>query len=76
MAKAKELPSGNWRAQASITVNGIKYRESFTRETERQANLAALQWQEEIKPLNKSVANLTLEEASDRYIKSRKNCYS
>ena len=30
MATAKKLPSGNWRVQASVTVDGKTIKKSFT----------------------------------------------
>jgi hypothetical protein len=41
MAKAHKLPSGRWRVQPSITVNGETKRESFTAETKLEAEYLA-----------------------------------
>ena len=43
--KAKKLPSGSWRCQASV--NGE--RRSFTAPTKKEAEFLALEWQNGIK---------------------------
>lgn len=75
MAKAKQLPSGAYRVQASITVDGQKIVRSFTAETARKAEALALQWQELTKEENKP-ENITLRQAFDRYIESKENVLS
>ncbi len=65
MAKAKKLPSGNWRVQAYS--NGIY--KSFTAHTKREAELKAIEWQE-----GNSIAvesNMSLSDAYESYIKSK-----
>ena len=42
MAKAKKLPSGNWRCRA-YDKETRKYK-SFTAETKKEAELMALEW--------------------------------
>lgn len=75
MAKAKKLPSGNWRVQASITVDGILYRQSFTDENKGIAELQAKKWQVEIRE-KQDVNKLTLKQAYERYIVAKKNTLS
>lgn len=75
MAKAKQLPSGNWRVQAKITVNGKVIVRSFTAETARKAEALALQWQELTRKENK-IDNITLREAYKRYIASKEKVLS
>lgn len=75
MAKAKKLPSGNWRVQASITVDGVSYRQSFTADTKGMAELQAKKWQVEIRE-KQSVCNITLKQAFDRYIAAKENTLS
>jgi len=75
MAKAKKLPSGSWRVQASITIDGVTYRESFTSKSKGQAELQAKQWQVEIRE-KRDTDKITLREACDRYIDSKLNTLS
>lgn len=65
MAKAKKLPSGMWRVQASV--NGE--RRSFTDYTAKGAELMALEWQTGKK--NHNAKGMTVGEAAERYIKNR-----
>ncbi len=74
-AKAKQLPSGNWRIQTSVTINGVLYRESFTAPTARQARADALNWQLKTKERNKP-SNITLYNAVDNYIEMNRNVFS
>jgi len=66
--RAKKLPSGNYRAIASKTVNGERIRKSFTASTKNEAELLAVAWvargkeQEELP---------TVGEILDRYIEHR-----
>lgn len=78
MAKAKQLPSGAWRAQvyAGKDANGKRQYKSFTESTERKANLAALEWQEKYRDVASDSANLTVEEAIDAYIALKSNLLS
>lgn len=75
MPKAKKLPSGNWRVQASVTVNGTLYKKSFTAPTARQAQADALAWQTESKD-KRSPTNATLYEAVNSYIDINRNVFS
>lgn len=76
MAKAKKLPSGNWRVQASVTVDGKTVRKSFTAADKKQAEMSALEWQNKIFRYNNEPTQLTLGEAIKRYIESRRNVLS
>lgn len=75
MAKAKKLPSGNWRVQASITVDGVSYRQSFTADTRGMAELQAKKWQVEIRE-KQCANNITLKQAFERYISAKENTLS
>lgn len=66
MAKAKKLPSGMWRCQASVDGE----RRSFTSWTKREAELMALEWQTGIKE-KRNPANITVEDAILAYIESK-----
>ncbi len=74
MAKAKKLPSGNWRVQASKTVDGKSIRKSFTHSNKRQAELMAADWL--IKCEASTPENITLSEAFKRYIESKESILS
>ena len=74
MAKAKKLSSGAWRVQvyAGKGPNGKAKYISITRETEKEADFAALEYQLSRKKHNRnSVENKTLREAIDIYIENR-----
>lgn len=75
MAKAKKLPSGSWRVQACLTVNGKKIRKSFTDLNRHKAELAAAAW---VATQNKEndIENITLRQAFERYISSKENILS
>lgn len=68
MAKAKKLPSGNWRVQVYIKKTG-KYK-SFTATTKKEAEYKAAEY---LLHENRedSYENITLREAFQRYIKSK-----
>ncbi len=68
MAKAKKLPSGNWRVQVYDKHSG-KYR-SFTAPTKKEAEYKAAEYSLHARQEN-SYENLTLREAFQRYIKSK-----
>ncbi len=76
MAKAKQLPSGSWRVQASATVEGKTIRRSFTDSDKKKAELLALEWQNKIFKYYDNSENLTLKEAIEKYIDSRRNILS
>ena len=66
MPKAKKLPSGMWRCQASIDGE----RRSFTAWTKREAEFMALEWQEGRREKRRP-ENLTVNELLTQYIESR-----
>ena len=74
MPKAKKLPSGNWRAQACRTVNGVKLRKSFTASDRRSAELEAAKWLTGIE--EERVAPITLQKAFESYISAKENVLS
>ena len=75
MANAKKLPSGNWRALASKTVNGKLVRKSFTAPTKKEAEFAATDWQLKMEEEN-SVEHITLYQAYEKYIKMKNSVLS
>lgn len=75
MAKAKKLPSGNYRVQVSKTIDGRLVRKSFTAPDRRKAELAAAEWVANQTELA-AVENITLRQAYDRYISSKENVLS
>lgn len=75
MAKAKKLPSGNWRVRASITVDGNIITKSFTASDPKKAELAAKQWQV-TQECDANTEDLTLTKAYERYITAKKNVLS
>lgn len=76
MAKAKKLPSGNWRVQASAQVNGKSKIKSFTAKTAKEAERLADEWQNHIKMVNDDSTSLTVEEAIKEYIRIKSNVLS
>lgn len=76
MAKAKKLPSGNWRVQANITIDGTIVRKSFTNPDKKKAELAALEWQNKLYKYTNEPTQLTLGEAIQKYIDNRRNILS
>lgn len=73
MAKAKKLPSGNWRCRATITdSDGNKVTMSFTAETAKKAEALAKMWQAGMieKKRERETGGVTLGEAIDRYIET------
>ena len=77
MAKAKKLPSGNWRVlvYAGMDADGKRKYESFTSATKKEAEYQAAEFsynrKQKIVP-----ENMTLSEAIDKYIESKKNILS
>lgn len=76
MAKAKQLPSGNWRVQASFTKDGKTVVKSFTHSNKKQAELAAATWQAQQYNFYDDPGSTTLGEAITKYIDSRRNIVS
>ena len=75
MAKAKRLPSGNWRIQVSTGEKNEKGKyiyQSITAPTAKEAELAALEYQVKHKEFARNPSNMTLSEAMERYIESKK----
>ena len=71
MAKAKKLPSGNWRVQVFAGVeDGKKKYKSFTAPSRKEAEFQAAQWAMERK--ERQSGNITVKEAIDRYIEAKK----
>ena len=73
MAKAKKLPSGNYRCLACKTIDGKKINKSFTAATKKEAELLAIEWQNENSITDNSI---TLSKAVDNYIALRRNTVS
>lgn len=81
MAKAKKLPSGNWRVLLYIgnDENGKRKYESITAPTEAEANLLASRRKYEIERgviKNEKPEDMTVYEAIERYIDERKESLS
>ena len=68
MAKATKLPSGNWRVQASVKVNGETFKRSFTDTTAKKAEKKAEDWQESLKMIGSDYSRMTVKEAIEFYI--------
>ncbi len=71
MAKAKKLPSGNWRCKANYTDEyGIRKSKSFTADTKKEAEYAAaaflMEQEHKAKPENKTLRQLAEEFLADR----------
>lgn len=75
MANAKKLPSGNWRVQATKSINGNLVKKSFTSANKKEAEFMASQWQMQTTEEN-SVENITLEQAYNKYIKMKDSVLS
>lgn len=75
MAKARKLPSGSWRVQASVVVDGKLIRKSFTDIDKKKAEAAAAQWKANADG-ESAIENITLRQAYDRYISSKENILS
>lgn len=73
MASAKQLPSGSWRVQvySGKGPDGKKQYLSFTRPTKKEAEYDALQYQLHYKEISRDASAMTLDEAMERYIKSK-----
>lgn len=71
MARAKKLPSGNWRVQAMHTdENGITHRASFTEETAAKAEAKAALWQAGMFERDENIKHVPLGDAIDEYIET------
>lgn len=67
MATARQLPSGNWNVQAYKTVDGQKYKRSFTAETKAEAEFLAERWQQSVAEGSRP-GNRTLRQLCEDYI--------
>lgn len=78
MAKAKKLPSGNYRARAFLGVDehGKKAYKSFTAPTKKEAEFLAAECAAKRKRSAASLADRTLSEAYARYIEVKANTLS
>lgn len=76
MAKAKKLPSGNWRVNLYVgkTKDGKRQYKSFTADTKKEAEFMAAQYNQNHIDVNRS--ELPLRDAVERYIKSKENVLS
>lgn len=76
MAKAKKLPSGNWRARvySHTTPDGKKHYESFTASTKQEAEMMASKFANDND--HKRADDLTVEEAVHNYIESNRSTLS
>ncbi len=76
MATARKLPSGSWRVQifAGLSPEGKRIYKSFTAETKKEAEFLAARFAQTQKDINRS--ELTLHEATERYIESKTNVLS
>lgn len=76
MANAKKLPSGSWRVQVytGTDVNGKRIYKSFTAATKRDAEYLAAQYNQTQIDINRT--DMSLYEATERYIKSKENVLS
>ena len=68
---AVRLPSGNWRTQASKTIDGKQVRKSFTAETRAEADYLAAQWKKSVKEESKP-ENKTLRQVCEMYIELKR----
>ena len=76
MAKAKKLPSGNWRARVSYTdADGKRHFESFTASSRKEAEYMAAEFELD-NTRRADVTNLTLGEAADKYIEQKEHTLS
>lgn len=75
MSKAKKLPSGSWRVQASKTIDGRQVRKSFTASDKRKDELQAAEWLDGVEQYA-DTENITLHQAYERYIASKENVLS
>lgn len=76
MAKAKKLPSGNWRARVYVgTINGKRTYKSFTHAEKDMAEFLAQEYKTK-KKRDSSTGNISIDEAVTRYIKAKYNVLS
>lgn len=76
MAKAKQLPSGSWRVQLYIGMqDGKRVYRSFTGPSKRQVEAEAAAYAA-TEPLSTSRDGMTLKQAMDEYIETKRNVLS
>lgn len=69
MAKARKLPSGNYRCRVSFTDEfGVRHAESFTEESAKLAEAKAAMWKAGMLERDKNIRHVPLGEAIDQYI--------
>lgn len=73
MIRAEKLPSGNWRARASKTINGKRVFKSFTSRYKKDAESKATLWQASE---NRQIKEITLKQAYYNYIDAKSNILS
>ena len=79
MAKAKKLPSGNWRVNLydyTDPATGKRIYKSFTATTKKEAEYMAAEYKLDGKQRTASAGDMTLKEAYTRYIDSKTNVLS
>ena len=78
MAKAKKLPSGNWRVRAYIgtDASGKKLYKSFTAETKKEAEYMATEYMMHQNIKNNTGLNMTVGDAIEKYIDIKSNILS
>lgn len=71
MAKAKKLPSGNWRCRASFTdEDGVQHSASFTADTAKLAEAQAAMWRAGMLEKEEAKAHMSLKEAIEHYLET------
>lgn len=78
MAKARQLKSGKWNVKVFSGYNayGKRIYKSITRNTEKEANYDALEWQLHYKDIVSDTSNLKLDEAITGYINLKSHILS
>lgn len=71
MAKAKKLPSGNWRVLVFYMDGGVRKRKSITAPTKKEAEYQASEFLMHVTNPARTTERLTVGEAIDRYIASK-----
>ena len=75
MASAKKLPSGNWRARGyTVDKDGKRHFKSFTSPSKKEAEALAAQYTAD--GIEKQTSALTLRQATEKYIESKRNILS
>ena len=72
MAKATKLPSGSYRVQATVVIDGEKIKRSFTAPTAREAENEAYLWQTHCRMIGKDSSQMTFKEAGEDYLEKNK----